>query len=97
MELVHHLRASDTKAVIVEPPLLKTLHAAASELGLSSDRILVFDNKGEEVPSGFRSWKWLFGHGEVDWPKFSDLETAQRTAAALLFSSGTTGMFERHV
>lgn len=31
-------------------------------------------------------------HGEEDWLRFDDLKTAQETTAAMLFSSGTTGL-----
>ena len=77
--------------VVVEPELLPTLQKAATECGLSDDRILVFDNHGQQVPAGFKSWRTLFEYGETDWPRFDDLAIAQKTTAALLFSSGTTG------
>ena len=77
--------------VVVEPELLPNVWKAAQEFGLSRDRILIFDNHGQKLEDGFRSWRVLFEHGESDWPRFDDLETAQNTTAALLFSSGTTG------
>ena len=92
-ELAHHLRASDSKAVVTEVELLPTLLKAAEQVGLSKDKILIFDNHGEKIPDGFKSWWSLFEHGEAEWSTFHDLETARDTTAALLFSSGTTGGF----
>ena len=77
--------------VVVEPELLPNLQKAAEELGLPRKQILIFDNHGQGVPDGYRSWRVLFEHGAIDWPRFNDLETAKSTIAALLFSSGTTG------
>lgn len=77
--------------VLVEPEILPNLLKAAQEVGLPRDRILIFDNHGQNLEDGFRSWRVLFEHGEMDWPRFDDLETARNTTAALLFSSGTTG------
>jgi 4-coumarate--CoA ligase len=34
----------------------------------------------------------LLGYGERDWVRFDDEERARGTTAALLFSSGTTGL-----
>lgn len=39
-----------------------------------------------------QSWKRLFDAGEDDWVRFNNLDTARRTTAARLFSSGTTGL-----
>ena len=89
---MHHLRTSEAKAVVVEPDLLDTLLKAAEDFGLPKDRILIFDNHGEQIPRGFRSWRCLFDYGEMNWPVFDDLETAKNTIAALLYSSGTTGL-----
>lgn len=53
----------------------------------------MFDNLPDQaVPEGFKSWRTLLDHGEEDWVRFDDLETAQSTTAARMFSSGTTGL-----
>lgn len=88
-ELVHHLRSSRATIVVVEPELVKTCLEAAAEINLPQSQILLFaDTDGH----GLRSWRTLFDCGEIDWPRFDDLSTAQNTTAALLYSSGTTGM-----
>lgn len=92
-ELVHHLRTSQAKAIVVEPELLDTCLKAAAEVGLPRSRIILFAEKGSlaEQRYGLRCWRELFEHGEMEWPKFDDESTAKNTTAALLYSSGTTG------
>ena len=80
---------------MVEPELLTTCLKAAAEVDFPESRILVFDDRGVKAENGteLKSWRTLFNHGELDWPKFDDLSTAKNTTAALLYSSGTTGMY----
>lgn len=98
-ELEHHLKTSHAKVIVVELDLLETCLGAAAEVGLPRDRILLFAEKDTDAGKkyGLRSWLELFEHGEMDWPKFDDLQTAQDTTAALLYSSGTTGMSTFHL
>lgn len=92
-ELSHHMRSSDTKFVITEPELLDNILAATKEVGLPRNNIFIFDTQShQQVPLDFKSWRWLLRQGEKDWVKFDNLEEAQRTTAARLFSSGTTGL-----
>lgn len=88
-ELVHHIKASKAECLVVEPELLESATAAAKEAGILESRILVFDSQGK---NRLKSWNVLFEHGESDWPRFNDLETAKNTTLARLFSSGTTGL-----
>ncbi|EME43734.1 hypothetical protein DOTSEDRAFT_62337 [Dothistroma septosporum NZE10] len=88
-ELEHHLRASRAAIVIVEPDLLETCYEAAAKVGLPRERILLFADADKD---GLKSWRSLFTAGEIDWPRINDAPTAQATTAALLFSSGTTGL-----
>lgn len=94
-ELVHHLKSSQAQVVVVEPELLQTCLKAVAEVGLPKSRLLIFDDKNAKLDDGseLKSWRTLFGHGELDWPKFNDHATAANTTAALLYSSGTTGMY----
>jgi acyl-CoA synthetase (AMP-forming)/AMP-acid ligase II len=70
-------------------PVLK-----ATEGGLvARERVVVFNpHAGEDGVEGFLGWEDLLGSGERDWVRFDDLERARGTTAALLFSSGTTGL-----
>ena len=71
-------------------PVLK----AAGEVGLEREKVVLFnpDGEGRGVFEGQLQWRDLLSHGETDWVRFDDLETARNTTAALLFSSGTTGL-----
>ena len=91
-ELAHHIRASETKFIITEPEILTPMLAAAKECKIPKSNILIFNVLGQEVPAGFSSYRTLLEHGEEDWVRFNDLNTAKTTEAARLFSSGTTGL-----
>jgi 4-coumarate--CoA ligase len=93
-ELGHAVQVAKVTAFIVEPELLRHVQTAAQKNGIPNSRILILDTglPGQMVPSGFKSWRTLFDHGETDWDRFDDLKTAQSTTAARLFSSGTTGL-----
>ncbi|KAJ5121722.1 hypothetical protein N7476_005192 [Penicillium atrosanguineum] len=91
-ELAHHIKASESKFLISEPEILKPLLDAAQQTGISKKNVWTFDNLGQEIPNGMKSWKELLKFGEDDWVRFDDLESAQTTTAARLFSSGTTGL-----
>ena len=71
-------------------PVLK----AAKEVGLEKEKVMLFNPQGGEGSAfeGQMQWADLLKHGESDWPRFDDLETTRNTTAALLFSSGTTGL-----
>lgn len=92
MELGHHIRASHAKFVISEPEIIAPIHAAMKETGIPESNLLVFDVLSQTVPAGLKSWQTLFSAGEEDWVRFDDLKTCEETAAARLFSSGTTGL-----
>lgn len=55
---------------------------------------MLFNPQGGEGTAfeGQMQWVDLLKHGESDWVRFDDLETTKNTTAALLFSSGTTGL-----
>lgn len=91
-ELAHALRTARVKFVLCAPDLLGPLEKAAAEVGLPRERIVVFNPHGEKAPQGYLQWSDLLKHGEQDWVRFDDLETTKASTAALLFSSGTTGL-----
>ncbi|KAJ5678551.1 uncharacterized protein N7477_004184 [Penicillium maclennaniae] len=91
-ELAHHINVSESKFLISEPEILPSLLEAAQQTGIPKERVWIFDCLGQSLPSGMKSWKELLKFGEDDWIRFDDLEIAQKTAAARLFSSGTTGL-----
>ncbi|KAH8699235.1 hypothetical protein BGW36DRAFT_293241 [Talaromyces proteolyticus] len=91
-ELAHHIKTSKAKFLISEPEILAPLLVAAKERKISEANIWIFDTQGQTLPPGSRSWKGLLNHGEQDWVRFEDANASRNTAAARLFSSGTTGL-----
>ncbi|OQD82477.1 hypothetical protein PENANT_c021G01544 [Penicillium antarcticum] len=91
-ELAHHIKASQSKFLISEPEILDFLLGAAKLTTIPGENISVFDNRGQSIPNGMRSWRKLLEFGEEDWVRFNALKTTQETTAARLFSSGTTGL-----
>lgn len=89
-ELAHHVKTAKGKFIISEPELLKSILEADHDVPKSN--IFIFDSLNQPIPDGFKSWKSLLEHGEEDWTRFNDLNTAKHTLAMLLFSSGTTGL-----
>lgn len=66
---------------------------AAQACNIPKKNIFIFDTKDtEKVPTGYKSWKRWLDYGEQDWVRFNDLDMCKTTAAARLFSSGTTGL-----
>ena len=90
-ELKHALETSKAKLVITEPDILKAPRETALKLGIPKERILLLAEPDEATKSDHASWRTLLEHGEQDWIRFDDLETAKNTPAFLMFSSGTTG------
>ena len=91
-ELAHTLRIAKVKFMFVLPSLLEPTLKATDQVGIPRERVIIFNPNGEEAPKGFLQWKDLLSHGEEDWIRFDDLQTAKYTMAARLFSSGTTGL-----
>ena len=92
LELTHHFKTSGTRYIITEPEMLESTLKAAKECNIPRSNILIFNVLGQPIPNDFRSWETLLECGEADWIRFDDLDTARRTEAARLFSSGTTGL-----
>lgn len=82
-ELAHHLRISQSDLLITQARCLEVALQAAEEVGLSQDRIFLFDDVPDNTSSRFPSWKTLLQYGEADWIAFDDLHTAKTTTAVL--------------
>jgi long-subunit acyl-CoA synthetase (AMP-forming) len=103
-ELAHAWTIAQVKALIVEPELLPNALTAAKECNIPESRIFVFDHHTPLSSSsdkwarsagkwgGLKSWRVLLNHGERDWERWENKKRSERTTAARLFSSGTTGM-----
>ena len=91
-ELAHHIKTAEVKYLVTEPDMLGAIVEAADECRLPRSNILIFNVLNQAVPEGFKSWETLLQHGEKDWVRFHDLQSAKTAQAARLFSSGTTGL-----
>jgi acyl-CoA synthetase (AMP-forming)/AMP-acid ligase II len=91
-ELEHTTRIAKVKFIFSQPELLDNILSAAKANGIKKERVIIFNPGGEKAPEGFIQWKDLLKHGEADWPRFDDYESAYQTGAARLYSSGTTGL-----
>ncbi|PVH90826.1 acetyl-CoA synthetase-like protein [Periconia macrospinosa] len=89
-EIAHRVNTVHGKFILTEPERLKAITDAKQDV--PKERIFIFDNMGQAIPDGFRSWKTLLDHGEIDWPRFTDPNTSKTTNCMFMFSSGTTGL-----
>jgi acyl-CoA synthetase (AMP-forming)/AMP-acid ligase II len=89
-EIEHHIKTAQVKFIVVEPELLEPVLQGSKGL-VDKDKIFIFNVRGQEVPTGYRSWEWLLQHGEQDWIRFRGAEKCRKTSVARLTTSGTTG------
>lgn len=92
LELKHLFTISRPKLLIVEPELLSNILPVTKECGISPSNIIIFNTRSQEVPDEFRSWEVLLQAGESDWIRFDDEKSAKSATAALLCTSGTSGL-----
>ena len=91
-ELNHLFSITDTKLILVEPGLLENVVQAAEECSIPRSKIFIWDAHGEDVPQSFESWNVLLEYDERDWICFENEEQSENTTAALMSTSGTTGL-----
>lgn len=91
-ELCDQIRLTNAKFLITEPELLPKVATAVETTALSPPSVFVLDNTGQEVPPCWHSLQELLKYGETDWIKFQSAEESKNTTAALLLTSGTTGL-----
>lgn len=53
------------KFIITEPEILKPMLEAKHDV--PKENIFIFNSMGQTIPNGFKGWKTLLEHGEVDW------------------------------
>jgi 4-coumarate--CoA ligase len=93
IELEHLYGSAKTRWVIVEADLLDNIMPALMAHRIPASSVLIFDAaEGSTQSAGFKSWTTLLQSGEQDWIRFNDRETSTTTRAALLSTSGTTGL-----
>lgn len=91
-ELAHHFATAQVKFVITEPEFLSNVLGASERPGVNVSRLWIFNPQDESIPNGFSSWESLLDHGQRGWASFDNERKSKSTTAALLFSSGTTGL-----
>lgn len=90
-ELNHHIRVSQAKYLIAEPPMLATTLQSAKDCEIPESRIFTFETKDQAAVAGRKSWTDLLQQGEADWLTFDKPGQAKSTISTLAFTSGTTG------
>ena len=91
-ELSRHLRETKARFLISDPNLLSKMGPAVVECGLSPSKIFILDGEDHTVLSQYRSWKELLNFGKADWVTFTEPDQAHDTTAALMSTSGTSGL-----
>lgn len=96
VEITHQLRDTGAQLVLAHPEALAKTLAAASAVGLPTTSIFQFSDDGEcPVTDGIKDWSELLATiDEVNnytWKRLSP-EESRSTAAAINYSSGTTGL-----
>ncbi|KAI4719802.1 acetyl-CoA synthetase-like protein [Aureobasidium sp. EXF-10727] len=92
LELNHLLSITEPKFLVVEADLLECA-LPVIEASIPAARTLIFSTKtGEPRPNDLKCWSSLLQHGEHDWIRVNDKDTAKSTIATLQSTSGTTGL-----
>lgn len=91
-ELTRHVRTTRARFLVVEPELLSTVTACITDTGMPSSSIFVLNATKETFASEYPSWKRLMTFGEADWVRLASHDEAKSTTAALLSTSGTSGL-----
>lgn len=88
-ELGHHLALSQAKFIITSKAQLDVVRTAAMVKGVSFDRIIVVDDDDTTLHVSVNA---LLQNGEKPWRTFESVLESQSTTAALMSTSGTTGL-----
>lgn len=92
-ELRHHLQSTRARFVVTEYELLPVL-VQVGECGVPASNVFALETHSHFATGLYycNSIRELLIHGERDWVRFSSEEEAKNTTAALLSTSGTTGL-----
>ena len=93
MRLVHSIKVTNPKAVVVGEELLDAYNEVASDLELESDVPVYFvtDTGKTPAPSGFQDLESLTENASAENPS-STLDVRLQDACFYIFTSGTTGL-----
>lgn len=94
-ELYYQLTAVKTSLLLVHPTVLETALSAAKKVGLSADRLVLFERLPNSIFTLHTTFQDLITEGLTKDPSFIERGLAPGEAkskiAFLCFSSGTTG------
>ena len=91
-ELRHHLQSTRARFLITEYELLPVI-VQAGECGVPASNVFALQTNSHFATRPYcNSIQELLNHGERDWVRFRSEEEAKNTTAALLSTSGTTGL-----
>lgn len=79
----------------MEEECLPSLDAALKSKGIKDAKMFILHDPSDPLPKstlGFPSWTTLLENGEAHWERFNDETQARETTAALMTTSGTTGL-----
>ena len=91
-EIAHHLEITKARFLVADVDLLEQIADRVLECGLSPNHVFQMNNQGQDLMPNFLSYEDLLCHGEAMWLTFSGRREAETTTAALLSTSGTSGL-----
>ena len=92
-EIARLIESTKARFVISDVTLISKIADEVLNFRLPATiKVIQFNPHGEELLPGFASWQDLQSHGEAPWITFASQEEAKTTTAALLTTSGTSGM-----
>jgi 4-coumarate--CoA ligase len=95
LELVHQIKNTTTKTILVHPKHVRSAVAAATEAGLPRSCVFQFSDVPNPPQEGVPDWRSFVGNDfeaeNYRWPEFSPAE-AKTAVATINYSSGTTGL-----
>ncbi|KAL8950801.1 MAG: hypothetical protein Q9222_003178 [Ikaeria aurantiellina] len=94
-ELAYQLKDTAARLLLTHPDYLHTARQAAKQVGLPTEKILLFSEKENASVDGILDWRTIWSSksdAEHYQLKRMDGEAATKTIAAINYSSGTTGL-----
>ncbi|KAB2572128.1 putative acyl-coenzyme A synthetase [Lasiodiplodia theobromae] len=91
-DLARQLRQGDSNLLICNEDTKPIAIAAAKDVGLPSDRILVISNGGEYALNRASDGKNVISQGSLEWPVITNKKELEESLIILIYSSGTTGL-----
>lgn len=91
-ELSRHMQTTDARFLITEHDLWPKIKHMVDESGVPPSKVFILDPPEQDVRSYDRSTSELQHQSEAGWLRFACDGEAKSTTAALLSTSGTTGL-----